>query len=354
MFEQFNIPVKSLMDAEIRKGDLNASYDAIILPADSVTAMTGETGGELVAAAAVARARRRSWWWRWGSPSSCDASRVSQRLRRGRRKALQAFVQKGGTLVTFGQAGDLPIQRFNLPVRNVVGGLGPKEFWSPVRRCACRFDPRHPLAFGMPREGYALFLAGSQAYEITTTSPNVETFVTFADREILQSGWLLGEGVIARKAAAVSIAHGDGRVVLLGFRPQHRDQTVGTFKLVFNALFTAPPASSVSGLVRGRASGPAFAMQCARYGAASQRTADRGPGPADQRTSGPRTAIHRYIGTGRVRAAPHPRFPRPPLLPGNPMEAHHHAIDQSLNGRRHLVPGGHPSSGWAAWLETAR
>ena len=45
MFEQFNIPVKSLMDAEIRKGDLNASYDAIILPADSVTAMTGETGG---------------------------------------------------------------------------------------------------------------------------------------------------------------------------------------------------------------------------------------------------------------------------------------------------------------------
>ena len=27
MFEQFNMPVKPLMDAEIRKGDLNASYD---------------------------------------------------------------------------------------------------------------------------------------------------------------------------------------------------------------------------------------------------------------------------------------------------------------------------------------
>ena len=160
---------------------------------------------------------------------------------------LQAFVQKGGTLVTFGQAADLPVQRFNPPVRNVVAGLPPKEFWSPGSILRVRFDPRHPLAYGMPRDGYALFLPGSQAYEVTTTSPNVEIFATFAEREILQSGWLLGEGVIAKKAAAVVVSHGEGRVVLLGFRPQHRDQTHGTFKLVFNALFAGPAAGGVNG-----------------------------------------------------------------------------------------------------------
>ena len=235
MFEQFNIPVKALMDAEIKKGDLHASYDAIILPADSVTAMTGDTegggrgggrggGGEPPAG---------------GTPPAYRSGFGGEGV-----KALQAFVQKGGTLVTFGQAGDLPIQRFNLPVRNVVSGLSPKEFWSPGSTLRVRFDPRHPLAFGMPREGYALFLAGSQAYEITTTSPNVEIFASFVDREILQSGWLLGEAVIARKAAAVVVSHGEGRVVLLGFRPQHRDQTHGTFKLVFNALFAGAPAAS--------------------------------------------------------------------------------------------------------------
>jgi hypothetical protein len=237
MFEHFNVPYKSIMDAELKAGELEAKYDVIVLPNDSVQTMigdrpAGDSGGQ-------------------GGPGGggqseppTDTTPPEYRSGFGAEgvKALQAFVEKGGTLVTFGQAGDLPIQRFRLPLRNIVAGVPSKEFWSPGSTLRVRFDNTNPIAFGMPAEGLALFMAGSQVYEVTSTdrSQDVEIFATYVERDILQSGWLLGEQVIAKKAAAVTVKQGAGRVVLIGFRPQHRNQTHGTFKLVFNSLLNGP------------------------------------------------------------------------------------------------------------------
>jgi hypothetical protein len=236
MFEQFNVPFTSIKDAELTKGKLEARYDVIVLPADSVAAMTGE--------------RPAGGGGRGGRGGAPDSTPPEYRSGFGAQgvEALESFVQNGGTLLTFAQSGDLPIQRFGLPLRNVVSGLSSTQFWSPGSTLRVRFDPDHPLAYGMPREGFALFMNGSQVYEVTSTerSHDVEVFTNYVDRDILQSGWLLGEEVIAKKAAALSVRHGEGRVVLIGFRPQHRDQTHGTFKLVFNALLNGPPAATTS------------------------------------------------------------------------------------------------------------
>lgn len=236
VFEQFGVTSKPLMDAEIKAGGLESKYDVIVLPADSVAAMTGErpSGGGGGGGGGGGFG---------GGPDNTPPEFKSGFGPEGV-KALQTFVQKGGTLVAFGQAGDLPIQRFGLPVRNVVAGLGPKEFWCPGSTLRVHYDNSNPLVYGMPGDGLALFLDGSQAYEVTSTtaSQDVDILATFIDRDILQSGWLLGEQVIAKKAAAVSVKYGAGKVILLGFRPQHRAQTHGTFKMVFNALLNGPPA----------------------------------------------------------------------------------------------------------------
>ena len=232
LLEDFSFPYTTLMDAEIKDGDLHDDYDVIILPADGVARMTGEESEE----------------GGGGRGSGPEAYPEEYRSGFGQEgvDALEAFVENGGTLVTFAEAGALPIEKFGLPVRNVREGLSSTEFWSPGSTLRVNIDNTHPLAYGMPDEGLATFLGNNHAYEIVATPRNerADRIVTFVERDILQSGWLLGEAVIAEKAAMVSVEHGQGKVILIGFRTQHRAQTHGTFKLLFNALVGGPDGSA--------------------------------------------------------------------------------------------------------------
>jgi len=234
VLERFAFPYDRLMDDRIRKDDLRKDYDVIILPADNPAIMKGPgSGGQL-----------GGYYQRYleSTPPKYRSGFGAEGV-----KALEAFVNNGGTLVTFGEAGALPIQEFDLPVRNVVDGLSATEFWCPGSTLEVNVDNTDPLAFGMPSHAYALFLDGSQAYETSRTdhAERIHRIITFpkagADQaSILRSGWLLGADALSEKAAMLAVQHGDGQVVLIGFRPQHRGQTWGTFKVVFDALVAAP------------------------------------------------------------------------------------------------------------------
>jgi hypothetical protein len=230
MLEDFAFPYSTLMDADILEGDLHRKYDVIILPSDSKMMMTGVAdgggGGEYA---------------RYFDPSSVPPEYRSGFGAEGV-MALEAFVRDGGTLMTFAEAGDLAIDEFHLSVRNVLAGPGGNDFWSPGSTLKVKVDNTNPFAYGMPEDALALFLDGGQVYETLPgpDSQQMERIVTYVDRNVLQSGWLLGEEIIADKAAVVSVKHGEGTVYLIGFRAQHRHQTHGTYKLVFNALVNRP------------------------------------------------------------------------------------------------------------------
>ncbi len=152
--------------------------------------------------------------------------------------ALRSFAQKGGTIVTLGAASNFAMDKLNVRARNVLAGLTDKQFWCPGSTLKMDFDTANPIAYGMPRDGVGLYLSGDPVFALTPTNnnENITVIASYQGRDILQSGWLVGEGNITGKPAALLATSGKGRIVLIGFRTQHRAQTYGTFKLFFNSL----------------------------------------------------------------------------------------------------------------------
>jgi len=224
LLEQFGFPYTTLMDAEIKKGGLNGKYDVIILPDDATAMITGERAG--------ASGGER------GRPMDSTPPEYRSGIGNEGVAALKVFVEKGGTLVTLGQACGFAIEKLGLSVRNMVANISSKEFWCPGSTLKVKFDNANPFAYGMPTEGLVVYLSGNPAFEIIPTGYNerYETIVLYADRDILQSGWLIGEENLAKKAGMIAAKYGEGKAVLIGFRTQHRAQTHATFKLLFNAL----------------------------------------------------------------------------------------------------------------------
>jgi len=218
-FENFEFDFENLMSEEIKAGNLNKKYDVIVIPDDSKEAITGD----------------------FGKDSRANSEEYPEKYRSGigeeGTETLKEFVKNGGTFVTFGSSYEFAKEAFDLKIKNVAEGLSYNELFCPGSTLKASFENTHPLAYGMPDEGLVLY-RNSPVFEVIPGRFNEDykTVVRYKDKDILKSGWLIGEKKIAKKSAMLTAKYGDGEVVIIGFRTQHRNQTDGTFKLLFNAI----------------------------------------------------------------------------------------------------------------------
>jgi len=226
--EQFDFPYATLEDEDVKQGGLIDRYDVIILPNDPPAMISG--GDEL-----------RKWWKerRAGWPLERYPAEYESGLGDQGAEALGEFVEQGGTLVCLGAASEYAIEKLELKLANAMSRLSSKEFYCPGSTLRIEVDTAHPLGYGMPRSAYALFWA-SPAFRILPGPDNhlYEVIATYPERDLLRSGWLVGEEKLADKVAMLRARKGKGSAVLIGFRAQHRCQTHGTFKFLFNCLLT--------------------------------------------------------------------------------------------------------------------
>ncbi|MDQ2890503.1 MAG: hypothetical protein M3R65_08115 [Gemmatimonadota bacterium] len=211
VFDQYHIPFTVITSKDIRAGNLGARFDAIVLPDQNARQIAGGARGAY--------------------PDSLKGG-----LGDDGAKQLAAFVDGGGTLVAFNEASNYAIDALSLPVKNVLAGLKPSDFYAPGSMFRAEFDRSNPLTTGMTAPEPAVWFESGPAFEIT--DPSRATIVARypAQGDPLLSGWLLGAEHINGKAAMVDVKLGKGHVVLFGFRPQYRAQSMSTYPLVWNAL----------------------------------------------------------------------------------------------------------------------
>jgi hypothetical protein len=237
MFDDMGIPYKTLHNEDIKgtkekKVDLRADYDVIVFSDESGTTIkSGQRGGFPGGPAGAPG----------GAPTRQPASTTPPEYEGGISQegvdALKAFVEKGGIVVLLNQACTLAFNEFDVPARNALQNVERTRFFCPTSILKILVDNETPIGYGMPKEAGAMFV---NSLALDTSAPGFEwdrkVVASYPEDSILMSGWLLGEEVIARKAAVVDTKYKDGRIILIGVRCQNRAQSHGTFKFLLNGL----------------------------------------------------------------------------------------------------------------------
>ena len=212
MLEQFNFDLDTLHNEDIKTGNLS-QYSAIIFPSQNGR----------------------------GIMQGNDSRRAPEKFAGGIGEegvaALDTYAKSGGSIIFFDEASNFAIEQFKLPVTNVLSGLRTNDFFIPGSLIRTKIDTSKPLAFGMMDEVAASF-DNSGAFKVEEGAQGIEEIARYADKDLLMSGWALGEDEhLAGTSAMLNAQYGGGNLVLFGFKPQFRGQPRGTYKLIFNAIY---------------------------------------------------------------------------------------------------------------------
>ncbi len=225
LLEQYGFECTSVRDAEVKEG-LTGKYDVLILPSDASPFITGEKLEEYF---------DKKYKGTMTLPVY-PPEYVTGIKQEGVAK-VKEFVEKGGTLLCLNESIEFAIENLKPPVTNPLKDVKPQQFHCPGSTLWVDINNTHPLAYGMPKRGL-IVLRGNLALAVKQGNDNEaqRVVVSYGEERLMESGWLIGEEQLARKAALVESRLKEGRVVLYAFAPQCRALTDATFKLFFNAL----------------------------------------------------------------------------------------------------------------------
>ena len=146
---------------------------------------------------------------------------------------LRRFLSNGGRVLAWCESTVYLSEKLDLAIRFPSFHLPANVFSTLGSHVKIHYE-HSPLNLGLP-ESSSVYHRQKTVFELDHTT-DIEVLAHYAESDILENGFLIGEEYLAGKPAALRICYGKGDCIFLGFDPQYRMQQDVSFKLIFNAL----------------------------------------------------------------------------------------------------------------------
>jgi hypothetical protein len=234
LFERFEFPFEVVYPKTLNAGNLNATYDVIVLPDGSVPNPTPGQG-------------QGQGQGQGGPRIETIPAEFHPRLGRLTRDTtgpqLKAFLEQGGTIISIGSGTNLA-QWLGVPVQDALVTVGQdgreqrlrrEQFYVPGSVLEVRVDNTHPLAHGMPERVNVMF-DESPVFKVAANTQGVRA-IAWYEKDPLRSGWAWGQKYLENGLAVVEADVGKGNLFVFGPEITFRAQPHGTFKFLFNGIY---------------------------------------------------------------------------------------------------------------------
>jgi hypothetical protein len=234
VLEQFEFPFERVFAQQLDAGGLNERFDVLIfveggIPALATGGRAGGAGGGAGPAAADVPDEYRA------QLGPITAEKTMPRIRE--------FIENGGTVITIGDASTNIAAHLGLPVTSHLienGAPLPRtKYYVPGSLLSVRVDTMNAAAYG-GADHTIVFFDNSPVFRLgaDAESRGVRRIAWFDSPAPLRSGWAWGQQYLENGVVAAEARIGKGRVLMYGPEILKRAQPHGTFRFLFNGLYT--------------------------------------------------------------------------------------------------------------------
>ncbi len=247
VLEQYHFPYERIYSQEIDAGNLKSKYDLILFVTRAIPPVGGEARDRSLYADRAPKPEEIPVEFHKMLGSITPEKSIPQ---------LKAFLEAGGSVVTIGTSTNLAYH-LGLPVHNMlveknnngeVRPLSGTKYYIPGSVLRVQADPQEPADWGMTAEADIDF-DNSPVFKLDANAAEkgVKPLIWFPNDKPLRSGWAWGQAYLKDGVTGFVASVGAGKLYAFGPEIVFRGQSHGTFKLLFNQLYsgsaTAAPAA---------------------------------------------------------------------------------------------------------------